>query len=145
MIPVNYPTPEFRTEQREGKKFIFDNIRRRWVVLTEEEWVRQNFIQFLVRELNYPEAMIAVEKEIQLGELKKRFDILIYNKNHLPWMLIECKAGNVKLDGDVLQQLLRYHITVPASFLVITNGHYNFGWEKSGGGLKEIDKMPVWG
>ena len=136
--------PEFRTEKREGKEFIFDRIRRRWVVLTDEEWVRQNFIQYIIQVHSYPMSLIAVEKEIQLGELKKRFDILVYDKVHQPWMLIECKAGNVKLDENVVHQLLRYHISVPASFLLITNGHYTYGWEKSNTGLKEIDQVPLW-
>ena len=144
MIQVNYPSPEFRTKKEGGKEFIFDAIRRRWLVITEEEWVRQNFIQYLIRVHQYPAALIAVEKEIQLGELKKRFDILVYDKDHQPWMLIECKAGNVKLNDDVVQQLLRYHITIPARYLFITNGHYTFGWEQSEKELNEISRMPVW-
>ena len=144
MIIIDYPEPVFRTKKEKEKEFIFDTIRRSWLLLTEEEWVRQNFIQYLILKHSYPMELIAVEKEIQLGELKKRFDILVYDKVHQPWMLIECKAGNVKLDENVVQQLLRYHISVPASFLLITNGHYTYGWEKSSIGLKEIDQMPVW-
>ena len=144
MIQIVFPSPEFRTERREGKEFIFDSIRRQWMVLTEEEWVRQNFIQFLIQTHGYPMALMAVEKEILLGELKKRFDILVYDKNHKPWMLIECKAPDVKLNDAVLQQLLRYHIKVPASFLIITNGHYTYGWENFGNGVKEINQMPLW-
>jgi len=143
MIKVNYPEPDFRTERRAGKEYIFDPIRRQWVVLTPEEWVRQNFIRFLIQQMRYPAALIAVEKEIRLGELKKRFDILVYDKTHHPWMLIECKAGSVALDEKTLHQLLRYHISVPAGFLVITNGHYVFAWEKTAGRLKELDKLPV--
>ncbi|MFI5133728.1 MAG: type I restriction enzyme HsdR N-terminal domain-containing protein [Chitinophagales bacterium] len=144
MITVNYPEPAFRTEKREGKEFIFDPIRRQWVALADEEWVRQNFIQYMVQVHQYPAAMIAVEKEIMLGELKKRFDILVYDKMHRPWMLVECKASDIKLDDAVFQQLLRYHISVPASFLIITNGHYTYGWEKAGTALKEIQHMPMW-
>ena len=144
MIIIDYPEPVFRTKKENGKEFIFDTIRRSWLLLTEEEWVRQNFIQYLIKVHAYPMVLIAVEKEIQFGELKKRFDILVYDKKHKPWMLIECKAGNVKLDENVVQQLLRYHIPVPASFLLITNGHYTYGWEKSGLGLKEINQIPIW-
>ena len=142
---MKYPTPQFRIEKREGRDFIFDAIRRQWIVLTEEEWVRQNFIRYLVQELKYPEALIAVEKEIQLGELKKRFDILVYDKTHQPWMLVECKAPDISLDEKVFQQVLRYHISVPCSFLVITNGQQTFGWAKMVGELKEIEWMPGWG
>jgi hypothetical protein len=123
---------------------IFDFVRKQWLVLNEEEWVRQNFIQFLVQQLNYPLELIAIEKEIQLGELKKRFDILVYGRDHKPWMLVECKAGEIDLNEKVLYQVLRYNISMPASFLVITNGHYTYAWEKSGGDLKEIMQMPLW-
>ena len=142
MIEVVFPSPQFKIEKKEGREFIFDTIRKQWIVLTEEEWVRQNFIRFLVQQLKYPESLIAIEKEIQLGELKKRFDILVYNKEHQPWMLIECKAGGVAVDEKVFQQVLRYHISVPCTFLLITNGQYTFGWEKENGLLKEIRNMP---
>ena len=144
MIIIDYPEPVFRTKKEKGKEFIFDAIRKNWLLLTEEEWVRQNFIHYLTQQHSYPMSLIAVEKEIHLGELKKRFDILVYDKKHQPWMLIECKAGNVKLDENVVQQLLRYHIPVPAVFLLITNGHYTYGWEKLNTGLKEINQMPLW-
>lgn len=145
MLKVVFPEPNFKIEKRKGKECIFDNIRKQWIVLTDEEWVRQNFIQFLVQEMKYPEAMIAVEKEIQLGELKKRFDILVYDKNHQPWLLLECKAGEIVLDEKVFEQVLRYHISVPCSFLIITNGQHTFGWEKVAGELKELKQMPGWG
>lgn len=144
MIAVNYPEPSFRFKKEDGKEFIFDTIRKVWLFLTEEEWVRQNFIQFLVQEMKYPVSLIALEKEIQLGELKKRFDILIYDKDHQPWMLIECKGPGIKLEDPVLQQILRYNISVPVSFLIITNGDYTQGWEKVNTELKELQAMPLW-
>jgi hypothetical protein len=144
MIKVNYPEPVFRFKEENGKEMIFDFIRKQWLLLNEEEWVRQNFIQFLVQELNYPSELIAVEKEIQLGELKKRFDILVYDRDHKPWMLVECKAGEIKLDEKVLHQVLRYNISIPACFLVITNGQFTYALEKINGDLKEIQQMPVW-
>jgi hypothetical protein len=88
--------------------------------------------------------LIAVEKEIQLGDLKKRFDILVYDRDHKPWMLIECKAGEINLDEKVLYQVLRYNISMPANFLVITNGQFTYAWEKINGELKEIRQMPEW-
>jgi hypothetical protein len=145
MIKIKFPEFKYKIKNERGKDLIFDSIRKQWIVLTDEEWVRQNFIRFLVQEMKYPETLIAVEKEIQLGELKKRFDILVYNKDHQPWMLVECKAADVSLDDKVFQQVLRYHISVPCSFLIITNSHYTFGWEKTGGELKEMAKMPGWG
>ena len=144
MIKVNYPEPVFRFKEENGKEMIFDFIRKQWLLLNEEEWVRQNFIQFLVQELKYPSELIAVEKEIQLGDLKKRFDILVYDRDHRPWILVECKAGEIVLDEKVLLQVLRYNISMPANFLVITNGQFTYAWEKINGELKEIPQMPVW-
>jgi hypothetical protein len=144
MIKVNYPEPVFRFKEENGKELIFDFIRKQWLQLNEEEWVRQNFIQYLIQEMKYPVALIAVEKEIQLGDLKKRFDILVYDNDHKPWMLIECKAGEITLDENVLHQVLRYNISMPATFLVITNGLFTYAWEKMGGELKELEQMPVW-
>jgi len=144
MIKVNYPEPVFRFKEENGKEMIFDFIRKQWLLLNEEEWVRQNFIQFLVQELKYPAELIAVEKEIQLGELKKRFDILVYDSDHKPWMLVECKANDILLNEKVLHQVLRYNISMPANFLVITNGQFTYAWEKINGELKEVQQMPVW-
>ena len=144
MIKVNYPEPVFRFKEENGKEMIFDFIRKQWLLLNEEEWVRQNFIQFLVQELKYPLELIAVEKEIKLRKIKKRFDILVYDRNLKPWMLIECKAGKVSPDEKVFMQVLRYNISIPANFLVITNGHFTYAWEKVGGELKEILQLPFW-
>lgn len=144
MITVKYPEPRFRIRKDGGKEMIFDSIRKQWLALTEEEWVRQNFVRFLVEEMKYPESLMALEKEIELGELKKRFDILVYDSRHQPWMLVECKAPEIKPGENVLQQILRYHIAVPAAFLVITNGNYTFAWEKAEGTFREISELPTW-
>jgi hypothetical protein len=144
MLAINYPEPDFRIKKDNGKEFLFDLLRKKWLLITPEEWVRQNFVQYLVRVMNYPSSLIALEKEIWLGELKKRFDILVYNKDHQPWMIVECKGTDIKLNDETLQQALRYNISVPAEFLVITNGHYSFGWHKEGGRLHSINELPVW-
>lgn len=142
MIAVQYPEPQFRTKTQGGKPFIFDPIRKTWLLLTEEEWVRQNFINYLVVQLNYPAAFIALEKEIHLNELKKRFDILVYDRGHKPWMLVECKEPRVRLSEDVLQQVLRYNISVPVEFIIITNGTTTIGWRKLDGELSLITDLP---
>lgn len=142
MIAVKYPDPEFRIRKEDGKDFVFDNIRKSWLMLTEEEWVRQNFVKYLVEVMKYPSTLIALEKEIMLGELKKRFDILVYNRDHQPWMLVECKSTGVALSEEVIQQVLRYNISVPVSFLVITNGHFTYAWERAAGGVVELNELP---
>ncbi|MBC7948202.1 MAG: type I restriction enzyme HsdR N-terminal domain-containing protein [Chitinophagaceae bacterium] len=145
MLLVKYPEPSFRMKNEAGKEFIFDTLRRKWLSLTPEEWVRQNFIQYLVQVGNYPATLIALEKEIWLGELKKRFDVLVYNKNHEPWMIVECKAGSIRLNDATLQQALRYNLSVPVEYLLITNGEMTFGWHKRDGRLHVIDELPLWG
>ena len=144
MISINYPEPTFRIKEVDEETFIFDIVRRRWLVLTDEEWVRQNFIGYLIQVMKYPASLIAIEKEIYLGELKKRFDILVYNTNHQPWMLVECKSPEVRMEMPVLEQVLRYGISVPADFLVITNGNTTYGWTKSANNLLSIEELPEW-
>jgi len=143
MIPIQFSTPSFKIKMENEKDYIFDTIRKMWLLLTEEEWVRQNFLQYMTEVMHYPTQLIAVEKEILLGELKKRFDILVYNSSHRPWMLVECKATHVPLNEEVIQQVLRYNISVPVNFMIITNGHYTYGWQKEGAGVKELNAMPV--
>lgn len=145
MIRIDYPSYDFRIKKEKESEFIFDDFRKRWVRLTPEEWVRQNFLQYLLQEKKYPASLIAVEKEIMLGELKKRFDILVYDQQHLPWMMIECKAMQVALNEEVIEQVLRYSITVPAPYLVITNGSFCAGWKKEKGQLTEQFILPDWG
>lgn len=144
MIEVLYPEPKFRMKNENGKRFIFDQIRKTWLLFTEEEWVRQNFVSYLVNRLDYPSTLIALEKELMLNGLKKRFDILVYDREHQPWMLVECKEPGVRLSEDVLQQVLRYNITLPVPFIIITNGHSTLGWKKEGTGLVLLNEMPVW-
>lgn len=143
MIVVQFPEPKFRIKKEGEKAFIFDEIRKRWLLLTEEEWVRQNFVTYLQNEMNYPASLIALEKGLTLNGLKKRFDILVYDTAHKPWLMVECKAPSVSLDEDVLQQALRYNISVPVNFIVITNGEKTMGWEKRGVELKLINELPV--
>ena len=142
MMVIKYPEPEFQLKKEGSRELIFDSLRKKWVVLTPEEWVRQNFISYLIRVKKYPATLVAVEKEIRLGEMNKRFDILVYNSDHRPWMMVECKSLDVPLDESVLQQLLRYHISVPVDCLVITNGKQCYGWQKKENKLEEIPELP---
>lgn len=142
MIKIMYPSYSYKIKEEEGRELIFDPSRKLWVRLTPEEWVRQNIIQYLLQAMHYPSSLIAIEKELQLGELKKRFDILVYDKNHLPWMMIECKSMDVPLDDRVLSQVLRYHIAIPVPYLVITNGSYCAAFEKVNGSLSQLEQFP---
>jgi len=142
MIKINFPEQQPALRNRNGTNEIFDQIRKKWLVLTPEEWVRQNIIGFLTIGKNVPSPLISIEKELKLGELKKRYDIVIFNRQMVPWMIIECKEMNVALSEKVLDQILRYNISIPAKYLIITNGRYCFGFEKRRQTLLEIDEFP---
>lgn len=142
MIEVLFPEPGFRMKKEGEKTYIFDPVRKAWLLLTEEEWVRQNFVAYLVKERGYPQSLIALEKELLLNGLKKRFDVLVYNSDHQPWMMVECKAPGVALSEAVLQQALRYNMTIPVNYIIITNGNHTLGWKKVEGRLELISELP---
>jgi hypothetical protein len=142
MIKIDYPPYQPKIKKENEKEFIFDEFRKRWVVLTPEEWVRQNFLQYLTQIKKYPASLIAVEKEIKLGELKKRFDIVVYDSHTKPWMIVECKEMNVPLDRTVLDQVLRYNINLQVPYLVITNGSYCMAMTFEKDKMVELELMP---
>ena len=142
MIKIDYPPYQPKIKTQETKEYIFDEVRKQWVLLTPEEWVRQNFLQYLMLVKNYPASLIAVEKEIQLGELKKRFDILLYDKNTRPLMMVECKEMNVAIDEKVMQQALRYNISLQVQYIIMTNGQHCFAFATAGGKLSELTEIP---
>ena len=141
MEALIYPTYPFKLQQVQGKDQIFDPFRKAWVILTPEEWVRQNILQYLVQTCNYPNSLIAVEKTIQLGELDKRFDIVVY-KNDIPWMIIECKEARVEIGEKTLQQILQYQQVLKAEYLIITNGHQTLGAKIDSGKLHPLQNFP---
>jgi hypothetical protein len=141
MIKIEYPPYQPKIKTEAGKEYIFDATRKRWVLLTPEEWVRQNFLQYMIQVKKYPASLIAVEKEIELGDLKKRFDIVLY-KNNVPWMIIECKETTVALDRKVLDQVLRYNMSLKLPYLVITNGNYCYAFGVVANRLEEINDLP---
>lgn len=143
MIKIEYPSYQPKIKMKNDKEFIFDEVRKRWILLTPEEWVRQNFLQYLTQIKKYPAALIAVEKEIKLGELKKRFDILVYDKDTKPWMIVECKEMNVQLDKAVLDQALRYNMSLNVPYLVITNGSYCMAMQLKDNTIMHIDSLPI--
>lgn len=144
MIKITYPEYPYKIKKEKDREFIFDEIRKLWVRLTPEEWVRQNFLRYLLDEMKYPSSLIAVEKEIKLNELNKRVDIIVYNQNTEPWLMIECKSMDEVLDGKVAMQILRYNIALPVHYMVITNGQLTYGFKKNNGGIKEIEQLPIY-
>jgi len=126
MERLNLPTYSFNIKFKEQRKYIFDFIRKKYVLLTPEEWVRQNFLKYLVEEKKYSASLIAVEKEFKLNTLSKRSDAVVYNQSGQPFLIIECKATNVKIDQKVFEQIARYNMKLNVEYLVVTNGlvHY---------------------
>jgi hypothetical protein len=143
MVSIQFPNYPFKIKQVAGKDFIFDSLRKQWLLLTPEEWVRQNFIQYLLQNLHYPKGLIAVEKGIMMGDVSKRFDLVMYNNQMKPWILIECKAMDVPLTENVIEQALRYNQTLGVEFVVITNGAFTRCFQLIPR-VKELDELPVW-
>lgn len=126
MQKLNLPSYPFRIKNNEKHHLIFDEVRKKHVVLTPEEWVRQHFIQFLLLKKKYPISLIAVEKQHTINNLKKRSDILVFNTKGTPDIIVECKAPNVKITQDTFDQIARYNLKIDANYLIVTNGleHY---------------------
>ena len=132
----------FKTRQQKKQTEIWDPIRKSWVHLTPEEWVRQNFIYHIIEVKKYPPTLIAIEKEIQLYELRKRFDIVIYDKNTKPWMIVECKNENEILSEKTLEQALRYNLIIQAPYVVVTNGANTITFHQKNKTIERIKQLP---
>ncbi|MDO9186718.1 MAG: type I restriction enzyme HsdR N-terminal domain-containing protein [Bacteroidia bacterium] len=126
MKTLNLPPYQFKLKQQGLRTQIFDSIRKKYVVLTPEEWVRQNFLQFLIQEKNYPASLIAVEAGLKYNQLQKRMDVLVYDKQGTPHLMVECKAPEVKINQDVFDQIARYNMVFKVKYLVVTNGMHHF-------------------
>jgi hypothetical protein len=122
MQKLNLPQYKFKLKNNENKTLIFDKVRKKYFVLTPEEWVRQHYISFLIEEKKYPVSLIAIEKQLTINGLKKRSDILIFNTNGKPEIIVECKAPSVKITQETFDQIARYNLTLKANYLVVTNG-----------------------
>jgi hypothetical protein len=123
---LNLPEYPLRLRENNGRREIFDSIRRLWVALTPEEWVRQNLVRYLVTEKQMPETLIAIEKSLTLNSLTKRTDILVHSRQGKPLLLVECKAPQIAITQKVFEQIGRYNLALQVKYLVVTNGlqHY---------------------
>ncbi|NQY29794.1 MAG: type I restriction enzyme HsdR N-terminal domain-containing protein [Flavobacteriaceae bacterium] len=126
MQELNFPTYTFRFKNSENKLSIFDDIRKKFIVLTPEEWVRQHCVNFLMIEKKYPKSLINVEKELFINGRKKRYDIVVYNSDGTINILIECKAPKIPITQKTFDQIAQYNLTLKADLLMVTNGldHY---------------------
>jgi type I site-specific restriction endonuclease len=126
MQQLNFPTYQFRFKNSENKVAIFDEIRKKFIILTPEEWVRQNVVRFLLEEKKFPKSLINVEKVLKLNGLTKRYDVVIFNNDGSIYILVECKSTDVKITQAVFDQIARYNMSLKANYLMVTNGlnHY---------------------
>lgn len=126
MQVLNLPTYQFKIKSSENKLFIFDIVRKKYVVLTPEEWVRQHFLHYLIEEKQYPISLIAVEKQLTINNLTKRTDILVFNTQGKPEIIVECKAPNIPISQHTFDQIARYNLKLNATFLIVSNGLEHF-------------------
>jgi hypothetical protein len=123
---LNFPQFDYRFKSTENKVSIFDVIRKKFIVLQPEEWVRQHCVHYLINEKKYPKSLINVEKELNINGLKKRYDIVIFNSNGSILLIVECKSYDITINQDTFDQIARYNLALNAEFLMVTNGinHY---------------------
>jgi len=145
MLPVlNLPPIQSRLQESNGKVWIFDVIRKKFVILTPEEWVRQHFLHFLITE-KYPKSLIKIEGGLSFNELRKRSDIVIYTRDGNPWMIVECKNPLIPIDQATLRQVATYNTTLKASFIAVTNGmqHFYFKTDWSENAVNQMTSLPL--
>ncbi|WP_438961242.1 type I restriction enzyme HsdR N-terminal domain-containing protein [Nonlabens sp.] len=126
MTPLRLPAGKFRVKSTEKGRVIFDQIRKKFVHLTPEEWVRQHVVFFLLSRKRVPHSLINVEKQLVVAGTKKRYDIIVFNKDGSIYCLVECKAPHIKIDQTVFDQIARYNLALESEYLMVTNGmeHY---------------------
>lgn len=126
MQKLNLPPFDYKVKKEEGKIWIFDIIRKKFVVLTSEEWVRQHFLNYLITEMNYPKSLLKIESGLMYNTLHKRSDIQVYNRDGKPWMIIECKAPDQKITQQTIKQVAAYNATLKTKYVTVTNGLVHF-------------------
>lgn len=126
MQQLNFPTYSFRFKNSENKPYIFDEIRKKFIVLTPEEWVRQHVVQYLLVDKKYPKSLINVEKLVKVNDINKRYDGIVFNSDGSIFLLIECKAPEITISQQTFDQIAQYNLVLNAEYLMVTNGinHY---------------------
>ena len=126
MLELNLPSADIRLERRNGRLFIWDFVRRRWVTLTPEEWVRQHFVHFLIGHKGYPQSLMANEVQLKLNGMSRRCDTVVYDRALKPRVIVEYKAPTVNITQQVFDQICRYNMVLQVDYLIVSNGlsHY---------------------
>jgi len=132
MKKLNFPDFQFKIKKENNNNVIFDEIRKKWIVLTPEEWVRQNFIKYLISK-NYSKSLINCEKSFYINRVLKRYDIVVYDLNGKVNILVECKSPNINIIKEHFDQVMRYNIELKSEIIIVTNGlnHFYFKLDKN--------------
>ena len=144
MQKLNFQLYNFRFKNSENKVSIFDEIRKKFIILTPEEWVRQHVVQFLLEDKKYPKSLINVEKVLKVNGLRKRYDVVVFNPDGSIFILIECKAPEIKIAQTTFDQIARYNMTMKAEYLMLTNGlnHYFCQMDYENGKYEFLRALP---
>lgn len=144
MQVLNLPECGLEIHEKDGIATVFDVLRKKHVVLTPEEWVRQHFVHYLIKHLNYPKSLIKLERGHAFNRLKKRSDIIVFDREGAPFMLVECKASHIKIEQKVFVQASIYNKTIKARYLVVTNGmqHFCCQIDLENGAYQFLDQLP---
>jgi hypothetical protein len=147
MMQLNLPDYPVKTKLQGNQSFIFDQFRKKYVILTPEEWVRQHFLNYLVKDLGYPKSLVRVETGLMVNSMSRRTDIIVYNQQVKPSLLIECKAATVSLGDKTFDQLSIYNQRIKAKYLIITNGlkHYCCFMDYKTNSYQFQTHLPVYG
>jgi len=145
MQTLNLPETKLRIRPRNGREEVFDEVRKKFVALTPEEWVRQHFIHYLVEYRDVPPSLIAIEASLNYNRLKKRSDIVVYGKNGTPCLIVECKAPEIMITQSVFDQVAMYNMTLKVPYLAVTNGlvHFACSIDHGTGKIVFLKEVPV--
>jgi hypothetical protein len=144
-MQLNFPTYKFKTKREQNINYVFDIVRKKYVVLTPEEWVRQHLIHYLTEDKHYPQSLLSVERGLELNGLRKRFDLLAFNKNGQPHLLIECKSPEVELNKAVFEQIAVYNARFKVTELLVSNGlqHIMIRYSPDFSGYEFLPEIPA--
>lgn len=142
--PLNLPTCHLQIQDEEGKLSVFDSLRKKFLVLTPEEWVRQHIIHYLIGHKEYPKSLFSLERGLKYNQIQKRFDILVLDRDGLPFLLVECKAPEVRLSQKTAEQIAVYNKAIGARFLAISNGiqHLCLEHDSGSGSYRQLRDFP---
>jgi hypothetical protein len=142
--PLNLPPYPFKISDKDGLLSLFDEFRKKHIIITPEEWVRQHFVQYLINQKKYPKALIKLEGGLRLNGMAKRSDIVVFNSTGQKILMVECKAPSISIDQKVFDQVARYNMTHKVGLLAVTNGlqHYYCRIDFEKGNYKFIEELP---